>query len=74
MHVRMLCFASVSYVKGALVCINPSNKSIENSLSSMSFAIKTGSISKRKLKHYYSHRATTPSKKSDYLKVMEKKL
>jgi uncharacterized protein YkuJ len=40
----------------------------------MSFAIKTGSISKRKLKHYYSHRTTTPQKKSDYTKVMEKKL
>ena len=56
-----------------MVCINPSEKSVDNSLSSMNFAIKTSSISKRKLKNYHHARGylATPQKQAVYIKKLE---
>ena len=58
-----------------MVCINPSEKSVDNSLSSMNFAIKTSSITKRKIRNHHSRASSiTPQKRNAYTKKLEKKV
>lgn len=68
-------YLSLTYLE-ALICINPSEKSVDNSLSSMNFAIKTSSISKKTFADGNTRSAAelTPIKQTEYIERLESRV